>query len=483
MPKHELDTVNTTIKEKILAWGDRVVKRLGGRVIAILFASMILALLSVVFTDAWLLALGQQSEQIGQVQRNIVSLEQLRSSLLRAESAQRGYILSKRDGLIRDFDQAMEEARRHLKNIEGLVTSKNAAMPGKQEQNWLITLNSSLEAKNAEMRLAISLLQSGKDEEALHVVKLDQGVFEMAKFMQYTQMLLEQQAQAQANLIRKRDHTIGVTRIAVIGSALILLLLVIMVIRQLIHEMTNRDQLRQQLIRDCEVYEERIRSSSHLMKTLALDYQSDVERARQKLARELHDELGSILTATKMDISWTMRKVKDFDPEIVEKLDKTMRYLNQGIQFKRQVVQNLHPSIITTFGFWPALKSLIDDMAERNQWQMDVILPDETLDLPETINLIAYRVVQETLNNASKYAQASKVLVHMIDALDYLKLEIEDNGVGASLNSNHSTTHGLSGIRNRIMAIGGRVEITTAPGQGFHLLAIIPIKLEADIKI
>ncbi|MDR5171039.1 CHASE3 domain-containing protein [Methylobacillus flagellatus] len=465
------------IGNKITEWGESLVRRLGGRVLAILFASMILALVSVMFTDAWLVELEQQNAQIDQVQRNITVLQQLRTSLNLAESAQRGYLLTQRQELVTTFNQEIEASRRHIRKIEGLFNGQTVVMRGKQEQNWLIALNSTLEAKNAEMKLAISLVQSGKAEEAMQVIKLDQGVIEMARFMQYSQILLDQQHEAQSQLVKKREQTIVITRIALIGTALILLLLVIMVIRQLVQEMNSRDHLRQQLARDCAAYEERIRSNSYMMKTLALDYQSDVERARQKLARDLHDELGSILTATKMDISWTIRRVKDQDPEIVEKLDKTMRYLNQGIQFKRQVVQNLHPSIITTIGFWPALKSLIEDMAERNDWKLDLILPNEQIELPETLGLIAYRVVQESLNNASKYAYATKVSVHMVDALDYLKLEIEDNGVGADLDKAAASTHGLSGIRNRIMAIGGRVDITSAPNQGFHLVAIIPTKL------
>ena len=465
------------IGSPISTWSDNLVRRLGGRVLAILFASMILAVISVMFTDAWLVEIEQQNAQILQVQRNITVLQQLRTSLNLAESVQRGYLLSQRKELVNTFHQAIEDSRRHIRKIEGLFTDQSVAMRDKQEQGWLIALSAILEAKNVEMNMAISLLQAGKVDEAMQVVRLDEGFLEMTRFMQYSQHLLEQQLQAQDKLVARREQSIAITRIAVIGMALILLLLVILVIRQLVQEMNSRDHLRQQLVRDCAVYEERIRSDSHMMKTLALDYQSDVERARQKLARDLHDELGSILTAIKMDISWAIRRLNDRDPDIVEKLDKTIRHLNQGIQFKRQVVQNLHPSIITTIGLLPALKSLIEDMAERNDWELDLVLPDAQIELPETLGLIAYRVVQETLNNASKYAYATRVSVHMVEELDYLTLEIEDNGVGADLDKTVASTHGLSGIRNRIMAIGGRVDITSSPDHGFHLLAIIPTSL------
>ena len=468
---------NQSIDNKLITWGKRLVRRLGGRVLALLFASMMLALISVMFTDAWLLELKQQNEQLAQVQHNIAGLQHLRSSLNQAESAQRGYLLNQREELSTMFNQAIDSSRRNIRKIEGLLTAKTVKMDDKQEQNWMIVLSSALEAKNAEMKLAMSLLQAGKTDEALQVVKLEQGIMEMAKFMQYSQMLIDHQYEALATLSKKREQTIVVARISVIGTALILLLLVILVIRQLVQEMNSRDHLRRQLARDCEAYEERIRNNAYLMETLALEYQADVERARQKLAHDLHDELGSILTATKLDISWTIRRVRATHPEVVEKLNKTTQYLNQGIQFKRQVVQNLHPSIITTIGFLPALRSLIEDAAERNDWELDLILPDEHIQLPETIGLIAYRVIQESMNNASKYAYATKVGVHLIVAEDYLELKVEDNGVGVDLSNTNAAAHGLSGIRNRISAIGGRVDITSAPNEGFHLRAIIPTKL------
>jgi two-component sensor histidine kinase len=236
-----------------------------------------------------------------------------------------------------------------------------------------------------------------------------------------------------------------------------------------------------QLDSELERYETQLEERTKLLKDLALDAQSDVERERQKLARELHDELGSILTATKMDVSWVIRRVKESAPEVSEKLSKTILYLDQGIQFKRDVVQRLHPSMIETFGFWPALSSLIDDVAARNRWEMDVILPEETTPLNEVVSLIIYRVIQETLNNATKYARATKVSLYMIIELGYLKLELQDNGVGLDMDTIvEGTTHGLKGMKNRVMAIGGHFELVSAPGQGMMTRVMIPLDTVRD---
>ncbi len=76
------------------------------------------------------------------------------------------------------------------------------------------------------------------------------------------------------------------------------------------------------------------------------------------LPKELHDELGSILTASKMDIAWVIKSIGKTHPEIAEKLKKTNSYIDQGISFERQVVQDLHPSMIASFGFWASTACL-----------------------------------------------------------------------------------------------------------------------------
>lgn len=460
-------------------WVENLVDRLGGRVIVTLSAAMVLALFAVIFTDAWIVSIGEQDNKINQIRHNVTMLNQLRTNLVRAESAQRGYLLTQRDAYVEPFNEAVRLAREDIKGIEGLVTEETATMQQKTQRAWLLAVASRLEAKANEMQTTLHLTKIGKFREALQVLQLDQGLVEMKEFLGYTQTLLDKQNEALDTLIAKRKNSVGFARASLIASVLVLFLLVIMVVKQLLHEMATRDQLRQQLSQELLNYESQLESSTELLKTLALDYQSDVERERQKLARELHDELGSILTATKMDVSWVIRKAKESAPEITEKLKKTMRYLDQGIQFKRQVVQDLHPSMIGTFGFWPAMRMLIEDMAERNRWEMDMMLPDENTQLSETIGLIAYRVVQETLNNASKYAKASKVAVHIMVELNFLKLEIEDNGVGMDLSAADGSTLGFSGMRHRVMAIGGRLEITSTPGEGVITQAMIPLRAVA----
>lgn len=462
---------------KFWHWYERIIVILGGRTIAMLAAALIITMVSVIFTDSWITSIKSQDKVIGQIRTNISILNELKANLFQAESAQRGYLFTKRAVYYEPFNRALNKARDNIEKIESLVIITSTGKDQLIERDWIKAISKSLEAKAAEMKVAVNLTKSGKTQEAKQVVNLDDGIDEMNNFMQYTDTMIKNQYSYLDTLIQKRDNSYIAARSSVIIGALILIFLVVLVIKQLLKEIVIKSELQQQVLRENEIYEGKLQQQTKLLRSLALDYQSDVERERQKLSRELHDELGSIFTATKMDMAWVMKKLKDGAPEIIDKLKKTNRYIDQGISYQRHIVQELHPAMLSTFGFWPALKSLVEDAAERNQWQLTLELPDQNTKLNETLSLVAYRIVQETLNNANKYAKATAISVYMMIDDKFLKVEIEDNGVGVDMNALGGKTHGLSGMRHRVMAIGGHFEILSEPGNGVLTRALIPLDI------
>ena len=457
---------------------EHVVIMLGGRTIAMLCAALLIAIASVIFSDNWIVSISRQIEVIRLVRVNIATLHQLKADLFEAESAQRGYMLTKRAEYVAPFNNALKSARANVKLSEKLVADTSTDLNQVIELDWLKAISSSIEAKSAEMLLTIRLVEQNKIEQANEVLNLDLGRIQMQNFVVQTDKLINQQIADVDAMIEKRRATTIMARASVIGGALLLIFLVVLVIKQLLKELYVKSQLQQQAVTENEIYEQRLQQQTKLLRKLTLNYQTDVERERQKLSRELHDELGSIFTATKMDIAWVIKKITASNPDIAEKLKKTSTYVDQGIQFQRQIVQDLHPAMLTTFGFWPALNSLIGDAAERNHWQLTLNLPDETIKLNETISLVAYRIVQETLNNANKYAKATAVSVDVIVDDQHIKLEIQDNGVGMDMQLEKEKTHGLAGMRHRVLAIGGHFEILSEPGKGVFISALIPIDFE-----
>jgi signal transduction histidine kinase len=453
------------------------IARVGGRAIATLTVSLLLTIGSIAYNDNWILTMEKQDKVIAKVGDTIAQLSALRADLYAAESAQRGYLLMHRPEYLDSFNAAVTGARATIKNIRALSEQSADGAVSTEEDSWMEKLPETLEAKSTEMQLTMALAMKGNVQMAKQVVILGKGTEETDRFVLQTQALIEKQNQRLVSLEKTRINTLIKARVSLISVAFVLIVLVVVVIKQLLGELAAKNVLQLQLSQEITASQQTLKQQSQLLNSLALKYQSYVESERQKLSRELHDELGSILTATKMDVSWVIKKVKDSAPDIAAKLKKTNNYLDQGINFKRQIVESLHPSIMTTLGLWPALKVLVEDAAERNQWQLVLNLPTDTTKLSDTIGLIAYRVVQETLNNANKYANASKIAVDILIDENHLKLEIEDNGKGFDVSTLDGNTHGLAGMRHRLLAIGGKFEISSVIDQGTITRVIIPLNM------
>ena len=460
---------------KVWSWGERIVALLGGRTITMLFIALMTAIGTVIFTDNWIVTFSRQVEVLRILRDNVVVLHELKIDLLQAESAQRGYLLTTRIEYLAPFNLAIKQARSHLKNSEALLNESEITENKSSNLDLLKAISASVEAKSTEMMLVVNLIKQNKIEEAHQIVNLDMGRLEMQKFIATTDQYIEALSNDVKVRLVERRNSVNLARASSISGAIVLILLVIMVIQQLLKELATKSHLQQQALKENADYEVKLKQQTKLLRSMALDYQADVERERQKLSRELHDELGSIFTATKMDLAWCIKKLADSAPDVAQKLAKTTSYIDQGIQYQRHIVQELHPSMISTFGFWPALTALIKDAAERNKWRLSLNLPDETTPLNETISLVTYRIVQESLNNANKYARATAINVDVMLDDHHIKLEISDNGIGVDMQSLDGLTHGLSGMRHRVQAIGGHFEMSSNPSQGVLIRALIPL--------
>lgn len=459
---------------------DQLFNIFGGRNITLLGVSLIITIFSLFFNENWLHTATEKSIEIAQLNRLMHEVQHLQGSIYKAESAQRGYLLTNSKEYLLPYDIGVDDAKKSLQSINTDLLALTPAEAYKKEQTILSKLSADVGAKISEMNVTLEFATNGKLVDAKKIVKLDSGLLQMHTINHSVEQLQNALKQRLQVVYEARNVTRTVIRTSVIAGPIILIFLVVLVIKQLLKELADKALLQQRLSDENQQHEKHALEQSKLLRSLALDYQADVERERHKLARELHDELGSILTASKMDIAWAVKSLAKTHPDIADKLKKTNSYLDQGINFKRQVVQELHPSMISTFGFWPALRTLIDDAAERNKWELTLTLPDESTVIHETISLVAYRIVQETLNNCNKYAKATALSIHMINDDKHLKIEIQDNGVGIDLDKLEATTHGLSGMRHRVLAIGGHFEVSSSLGNGLFTRALLPLDVKSS---
>ena len=215
---------NLTIK--FWQWLNRLLTLLGGRTIALLFAALAVAMISVIFTDAWIVSVSKQVEIIKTTRINVANLHQLKSSFFEAESAQRGYILTKKPEYIAPFDDALKRARLLVKDIETNIVSQSGTKSQPVELKWSRAIMANIESRSAEMILTIRLVKQNKMKEAHEIINLDVGRTEMQKFIAHTDKLIDDQNAKIDRLIEKRKSTVNLARGSVIGGSLLLILLV-----------------------------------------------------------------------------------------------------------------------------------------------------------------------------------------------------------------------------------------------------------------
>lgn len=211
---------------------------------------------------------------------------------------------------------------------------------------------------------------------------------------------------------------------------------------------------------------------------LAAWLQRTREAERAALARELHDELGAILTAARLDVAWIAAQPACHEPEIAQRLDALRRVLAQGIELKRRIVEDLHPTVLTHLGLVPALEQLVATNRPRFAGRIVASL-DASVSVTGEPALALYRIVQEALTNVHKYAGASTVRVTLRRVRGRVELSVDDDGAGFDPAAVGCDRHGLAGMRHRMLAVGGRLELDAAPGAGTSIRATLPVHARA----
>ncbi|MGE3849887.1 MAG: sensor histidine kinase [Gammaproteobacteria bacterium] len=184
------------------------------------------------------------------------------------------------------------------------------------------------------------------------------------------------------------------------------------------------------------------------------------ETEKTALANELHDELGSNLTAINLDISSVASRLAERDPTLAERLNRTLVLLRETVDIKRRIIQGLRPSIIDNLGLSAAINMHCEEFERRNGLPCRVECAEDFPEVEPATAIALFRVAQEALNNISKYAEASQVHIHLSYSDAGITLRVVDDGVGIDLAAGDKPlSHGLLGMRERMAQLDGRCEV------------------------
>ena len=237
----------------------------------------------------------------------------------------------------------------------------------------------------------------------------------------------------------------------------------------------------QQDITERKNAEDQLRSSRQQLRALAARLQSLREKERTDLAREIHDELGQRLTALKIDMSWLSKKLPDTTGEgvrasMAERFRAATELLDETVTTVKKLSTGLRPRVLDTFGLSAAVEWQCTEFERRTGVGCECRLPDDEIPLNVEASTALFRILQESLTNAARHSQATKVHVGLAVAKEYVRLSVRDNGRGVTQREIVAPDSlGLLGMRERAALLGGDITIEGEPGKGTLVTACMPL--------
>jgi signal transduction histidine kinase len=219
---------------------------------------------------------------------------------------------------------------------------------------------------------------------------------------------------------------------------------------------------------------ERLRESEDKLRRLAAHLISIREEERAHIAREIHDELGQVLTGLKMEVTWLARRLKE--KPLVEKTDSMCALIDSSVQTVRKIATGLRPEMLDDMGLVAAVAWQVKEFQKRTGIRCRASLPPE-IKLDIDVSTTMFRIFQEILTNVARHSRATRVDIELEVGASEVALEVVDNGIGIQENElNARKSLGLLGMQERALLFGGDVSITGSAGHGTRVSVTIPLR-------
>jgi PAS domain S-box-containing protein len=222
--------------------------------------------------------------------------------------------------------------------------------------------------------------------------------------------------------------------------------------------------------------EEALQKSREEIQSLSLAANTAREQEKSRIARELHDELGQSLTALKIDVGW-LREHEGMKPEVSAKLAAMQALLDGTVAATRRIASDLRPLMLDDLGLTAACEWQVQNFTARTGIPCELTLGVGELDLPDPYATTVFRVLQESLTNVAKHAQAERVDVNLEREGGEVVLTVQDDGAGFDPAQERGVnSFGLIGLRERTYLVGGELSIDSAAGGGTRVELRVPVK-------
>jgi signal transduction histidine kinase len=402
--------------------------------------------------------LNAANERVHASQLRQQALIEFAALVTNAESAQRGYLLTGEAAYLEPYGEAVAKISVALDRLHqeyghdanGDVFEKLSLLTGK---------------KLGELADSVALYKKRKTSFAVNAIGTDVGKRTMDEIVSIVGAMQADEASELATATAQWQTDFHFWRwIAAIGAVLNIALVVLatyLVLGDMRRRARQTVSLRDQKLE----LERQVEARTQQLTSLSTHLQGVSEQEKSALSRELHDELGGLLVAARMDLSWLQQRLPSSDANIEQRFKRIHESLSAGVDLKRRVVEELRPTLLDNMGLYAALRWQFKETCRRKGMLCTECIPESELKFNPDASIGVFRIAQEALTNILKHSDAKVADLTIEIRENAFELRVTDDGKGVSPQRLESS-HGIASMRHRAAALGGSLEVTAGAGGG-----------------
>jgi signal transduction histidine kinase len=413
--------------------------------------------------------LNMANELLHRSQLREQALNEFAGLITDAESAQRGYLLTGEGSYLKPYAAAVAQ-------VGGALDRLHDAYGGDDSNSEFHELRILTGRELGELEDGVALSKRRGNAPAANIVGTDVGRRTMDSIVAIIGNMRKEAAAEAAAADAEWQADFRLSRWVSAAGAILNIGLVLLAVRLVYGDMRRRARQAAGL-RDQKLELEREVDTRTLELTaLSTHLQGVSEQEKSALSRELHDELGGLLVAARMDLSWLQQRLPTSDPAIEQRFKRIHDSLSAGVDLKRRVVEELRPTLLDNMGLFTALRWQFKESCRRTGLRCTETIPEAELKFSPDAAIGVFRIAQEALTNILKHAEAKSADLSIAMEGGSFTLRISDDGKGIPSNRvGTSTSHGLVAMRHRIASLGGVWEARSPLTGGTIVTAVIPL--------
>jgi len=415
--------------------------------------------------------LADAGTQVRQSQARRILIGDLQQLLGDAESGHRGYLLTGDERYLEPLQYAGERVNQ---TADELVASYQG-----EEQDVVESarrLRYVAGEKIGELNASVALYKAQGPAAALALTQTDSGEKVMERFRNLARAMRDYEAVRVDRALGQWRTELSFVGWMNLGASLLNIALVALAGGIVLRDIRRRAEQAQQLERERAALASESKARAKELTEVYGYLQRVQEDERFRLSRGLHDELGGLLLAARMDVSWLQRHAEAPAVTIQERLGRVQKTLDEGINLKRRVVEELRPSLLDNMGLLAALRWQMEESCGRAGLKCTEKFPESEPPLLPNAAIALFRLVQEAMVNIVKHAKATEVEVSLMQTPTELVLTVRDNGVGIPPGDHlKPQAHGLSGMMHRVYVLGGQMSVERGVAGGTEVRVRVPL--------